>query len=123
MEANYKKRKWRKSMIVQIELEKILWKFIKEYSYMFKDPYIRKYIKKNRERYVQYPAHVLGDYLFKNKVQASNVRDYFSSWMLDYFERQENFSMLLDRLEKKDKPHDENDFEILPDTSFLDEED
>lgn len=110
-------------MIIQIELEKILWKFIKEYSYMFKDPYIQEYIKKNRERYVQYPAHVLGDYLFKDEVQATKIRDYFSSWMLDYFERQENFSMLLDRLEKKDKPHDENDFEILPLTSFLDEED
>lgn len=110
-------------MVVQIELEQILWKFIKEYSYMFKDSYIREYIRKNRERYVQYPAHVLGDYLFKDTVQAEKIRDYFSSWMLDYFERQENFSMLLDRLEKKDKPQDDNDFEILPDDSFLDEDD
>lgn len=110
-------------MIVQMELEQILWKFIKEYSYMFKDSYIQEYIKKNRDRYVQYPAHVLGDYLFKDMVQAEKIRDYFSSWMLDYLERQENFSMLLDRLEKKDKPKDEDDFEILPDTSFLDEDD
>lgn len=110
-------------MVVQMELERILWKFIKEYSYMFNDPYILEYIKKNRERYVEYPAHVLGDYLFKDEVQATKIRDYFSSWILDYFERQENFSRLLDRLEKKDKPFDENDFEILPDTSFLDEED
>jgi hypothetical protein len=110
-------------MIVQLELEKILWKFIKEYSYMCKDSHIQEYIKKNREQYVEYPAHVLGDYILMDVVQADKIREYFSSWMLDYFERQENFSMLLQRLEKKNNPTSENDFEILPDNSFLDEDD
>jgi hypothetical protein len=43
--------------------------------------------------------------------------------MLDYFERQERFSMFLQRLEKKDNLTSKNDIEIIPDDSFLDEDD
>jgi len=110
-------------MIIELELEKALWKFIKEYSCMYNDFDIQEYIMKNRERYVEYPTHVLGDYILMDPIKAEKIKEYFSSWMLDYFERQERFSMFLQRLEKKENITNKNDYEILPDDSFLDEDD